>query len=225
MRWQHPEHGLIYPAKFISVAEETGLIIPIGQWVLREVCRQLRQWQSEFPNAESLSINVNLCVKQFMQANLLEELQQMLQQNALDPSTLNLEITESAVMESTTSAATILRQLKELGVELSIDDFGTGYSALSYLHRFPIKTLKIDRSFVSRMDGNGNAEIVQTIILLAHNLGMEVVAEGVETEEQLRQLKQLKCNYGQGYLFSVAVDAQAAARLICNQTELLRRAV
>jgi diguanylate cyclase (GGDEF)-like protein/PAS domain S-box-containing protein len=203
VRWCHPERGMVSPDDFIPIAEETGLIIPIGQWVLEEACRQIHRWQEELPQYPPLQISVNLSVKQFMNADLIEHIKEALEETGVDPHSLKLEITESMVMENVEAAIAMMEQLRKLGIELSIDDFGTGYSSLSYLHRFPISTLKIDRSFVSRMTvNNENAEIVRTIIMLARSLKMDVVAEGVETAEQLAQLKALDCEYGQGYYFS-----------------------
>jgi EAL domain-containing protein (putative c-di-GMP-specific phosphodiesterase class I) len=215
VRWQHPERGLLSPAEFISVAEETGLIIPLGQWVLDEACRQMGVWQAQFCADPPLVVSVNLCTKQFSQPDLIERIKHMLLDTGFDAHNLKLEITESVVMENASVATATLGQLGELGIKLYIDDFGTGYSSLSYLHRFPVGTLKIDRSFVSRMNAQDeNLEIIRTIIQLAHNLRMEVIAEGVETGEQLAQLKGLKCEYGQGYLFSEPVDAEMAGALI-----------
>ncbi len=215
IRWQHPERGLVSPLEFIPVAEETGLITLIGWWVLREACRQLRLWQIEFSTLAPLSISVNLSGKQFSQPNLVEQIAEILQETNLDASSLKLEITESAIMENVEEASAMLGQLRKLGIELYMDDFGTGYSSLSYLRRFPIDTLKIDRSFVSQMTvDNEHIEIVRTIVMLAHNLSMNVIAEGVETAEQLTQLKSLQCEYGQGYFFSKPVDAQQARSLI-----------
>jgi diguanylate cyclase (GGDEF)-like protein/PAS domain S-box-containing protein len=215
VRWQHPERGLVSPLEFIPLAEETELIIPISHLVLRESCRQIRQWQLQSPAMASLSISVNLSGKQFKQSGLVEYIKQTLQETNLAAASLRLEITESVVMENAEIATAMLRQLRSLGVQLSIDDFGTGYSSLSYLHRLPVNNLKIDRSFVSQMrPGNENSEIVRTIITLARNLGMEVVAEGIETEEQLAQLKALACDYGQGYLLSKPVTAETATALL-----------
>lgn len=217
VRWQHPEHGLVFPIDFISVAEETGLIIPMGYWVLKEACRQLHQWQEQFLE-NNLTISVNLSSKHLSQSNLSEQIHEILQETSLNPRTLKLEITESGLMENTQSVTAMLLPLRELGIELQLDDFGTGYSSLSYLHCFPISVLKIDRSFVNRMDINGdNAEIVRTIITLAHNLGVDVTAEGIETLEQLKQLQILQCKYGQGNLFSKPVQASAAEALIAKQ--------
>ncbi len=217
VRWQHPERGLVGPTEFITVAEDTGLIVPLSRWVLREACRQLCQWQWQAPANRALTMSVNLSGKQFMQADLVEHVKDVLQATHLEPQCLKLEITESVVMENAELAIAMLNQLKALGVQLSIDDFGTGYSSLSYLHRFPVDTLKIDRSFVSRMgDSDENLEIVRTIKTLASNIGMEVVAEGVEALEQLTQLRLIKCEYGQGYLFSKPVEADAAGTMIAK---------
>ncbi|MBD0373279.1 MAG: EAL domain-containing protein [Pyrinomonadaceae bacterium] len=215
IRWQHPEYGFISPAEFIPVAEENGLILPIGQWVLREACRQMREWQ-ELTNGDStLSMSVNLSAKQFMQPNLMRQVKEVLEETGLQPHSLQLEITESVVMENIETVTDMLSQLREFGVKSSIDDFGTGYSSLSYLHRFPSTTLKIDRSFVSRMnDHSENAEIVRTIIMLARNLGMKVIAEGIETKAQLEQLRAMKCDEGQGYYFSKALPSKEASRLL-----------
>jgi EAL domain-containing protein (putative c-di-GMP-specific phosphodiesterase class I) len=208
---------LIPPAKFIPVAEETGLILPIGLWALQEACRQMREWQEQFPRARDLFISVNLSGRQFSNPDLIEQIKQALRATGLDPLSLKLEITETVVMEDIETAIGMLDQLRALGVESSIDDFGTGYSSLSYLHRFPSTTLKVDRSFVSRMsDNNENIEIVRTILLLAQNLGMKVIAEGVETQEQLEQLRALSCDYAQGYLFSRPVNATSITKLLSD---------
>ncbi|AFY50903.1 PAS domain S-box/diguanylate cyclase (GGDEF) domain-containing protein [Nostoc sp. PCC 7524] len=215
VRWQHPERGLISPAEFIPIAEETGLIIPIGEFVLRESCQQLRQWQLEVPNIPPLSMNVNLSGKQFSQPYLVEKIVQILRDVDLEPSSLKLEITESAIMASPEQAATILQQFKALGIKLCIDDFGTGYSSLAYLHHFPIDVLKIDRSFVNRIDRDGERlAIVKAIVTLASNLGMSVVAEGVETISQLVQLRLLQCDQAQGHLFSPALNSQNISLLL-----------
>lgn len=211
VRWRHPERGLVSPVDFIPVAEDTGLIVPIGEWVLREACRQVRRWQLNRFVADDVSLSVNLSGKQLTQPELISQVTRIIRETGFDPSCLRLEITESVVMENAELAATTLSKLRALGLQLSIDDFGTGYSSLSYLHRFPVNILKIDRSFVSRMNaGDENLEIVRTIVALAHNLGMHVVAEGIETEEQMRQLKALTCEYGQGYLFSKPLNSTAA---------------
>ena len=206
------------PGDFVPVAEETGLIVPLGLWVLNEACRQMREWQRQGVIDSSVTISVNLSGRQFSQADLIEQISSALRESGLRAANLKLEITESMVMENFDTAIDMLTQLRILGVGLSIDDFGTGYSSLSYLHRFPIDTLKIDRSFVTRMANNPeNVEIVRTIIMLAQVLGMDVVAEGVETADQLRQLGELGCDYGQGYLFSRPVGAGQAAELLTDE--------
>ncbi|WP_096608360.1 EAL domain-containing protein [Calothrix sp. NIES-2100] len=221
VRWQHPERGLISPNEFIPVAEETGLIIAIGQWVLRESCQQLRHWQRQFPTMKPLTINVNLSGKQFSQPNLVEQIHQTLQETGLAPSSLKLEITESAIITSPEKAAIVLKQLKALGMQLCIDDFGTGYSSLAYLHHFPLDVLKIDRSFVNQMDENGEKlAIIRAIVTLAHNLGMNVVAEGVETKNQLLQLRLLQCDQAQGYLFSRPLDREQTSALLASNLEI-----
>jgi diguanylate cyclase (GGDEF)-like protein/PAS domain S-box-containing protein len=218
IRWRHPERGLVSPADFIPVAEDTELIIPIGQWVLHEACRQVRAWQLASPLAAPLTISVNLSGKQFKQPDLVRQVKQTLYQTGLDARHLRLEITESMVMEDAEAATAMLMQLRALNVQLSIDDFGTGYSSLSYLHRFPVNILKIDRSFVGRMAVDQESMgIVETIITLASKLKMDVVAEGIETNEQWTKLKALHCNYGQGYLFSKPVSAEAAGQLVADE--------
>lgn len=213
VRWQHPERGLISPTDFIPVAEEAGQILQIGQWVLREACYQIKSWQEKFPADESLYMTVNLSAKQFAQADLIEQVSAILTETGLDPNCLKLEITESVLVDDFDSAAAMLFRLRALGVRLSIDDFGTGYSSLTYLHRFPIDTLKIDRSFVAVLDKD-NLEIVRTILNLAENLGMDVVAEGVETQEQMALLRNLSCQSGQGYFFSKPMTVIEAEKVI-----------
>jgi diguanylate cyclase (GGDEF)-like protein len=218
VRWHHPERGLIQPGDFISLAEETGLILPIGLNVLREACRQLRKWQQRSLSDRDLIISVNLSGKQLTQPDLIERIEEVLNESQLKPWHLKLEVTESVVMENPEVAAVTLAKLRALGVFLSIDDFGTGYSSLSYLNRFPFDILKIDRSFISTMNQTDeNLQIVKTIVTLAGNLGMQVIAEGVETEDQLNQLRLLKCQYAQGHLFSKALDAAQADLFILNR--------
>ncbi|HEV7860827.1 MAG TPA: diguanylate cyclase [Pyrinomonadaceae bacterium] len=225
VRWQHDARGLLLPAEFISVAEETGMIISLGQWVLRESCRQMQEWQQRGLFSDGpLNLSVNLSSKQFTQHDLVEQIKHILRETNFDPRRLQLEITESVAMGNAEATTNMLAQLKTLGVHILIDDFGTGYSSLSYLHRFPVNTLKIDRSFISRLGLVGaHDEIAQTIVRLASNLGMEVVAEGVETESQLAHLRTLKCGYAQGYLFSRPIDGEAAESLlrkkVCWQLE------
>ncbi|KAA3648184.1 MAG: EAL domain-containing protein [Chloroflexi bacterium] len=220
VRWQHPTRGVVPPGDFIPLAEDTGLIIPIGLFVLKEACRQMKLWHELFPNHEALTISVNLSPKQFSQPDLVYQINRILEDTHLDPKCLELEITESAIIESQEVAANILEQLIERGIQLHMDDFGTGYSSLSYLHRFPFHSLKIDRSFVSKINGgNENVEIVQAIVGLAKSLGLKIVAEGVETERQLDCLKSMACNMGQGFLFSKPIEAGPAAELIQAQSD------
>ena len=219
VRWRHPEFGMVPPKDFIPVAEETGQILSIGQTVLESACRQARQWQETYPACPPLFVSVNLSVKQFNQPGLVENIANLLNEFKLPPRCLKLEITESVFSDNIEAAVGLLTQLRNLGVQLSIDDFGTGYSSLSYLQRFPIDTLKIDRSFVTQMmENEENLAIVRTIVALAQNLGMDVVAEGVETEDQLRLLKKLECENGQGYLFSTPLGGGQLEQFIasCN---------
>lgn len=218
LRWWHPQYGLVFPSGFISVAEETGLIIPIDQWVLREACHQIRARQVPFPQNPPLSVSVNLSGKQFTQLNLIEQTDRILRKSGLDACDLKFEIMENVIMENTECVTAKLLQLKALDVQFSIDDFGIGYSSLGYLHRLPIDTLKIDQSFVSRIDTDDEgSRIVETITTLAYNLGMNVTAEGVETAEQLARLGALECEHGQGYYFSKPVDSETAEALISAQ--------
>ncbi len=216
VRWNHPRRGLVSPADFIPVAEETGLIVPIGEWVLNEACAHVRQWQLDSPSHRSLSLSVNLSARQVAQPDLLDRIKEALTTSKLNPHCLKLEITESVVMENAEAAVLMFKQLRSLGVQLSIDDFGTGYSSLSYLHRFPLNYLKIDRSFVSRLTTDNDNAIVRTISTLARNLGMEVIAEGIETDEQYQQLKMLGCEYGQGFLFSRPVNNDDVQHLLAH---------
>jgi diguanylate cyclase (GGDEF)-like protein/PAS domain S-box-containing protein len=204
IRWQHPERGLVFPAEFIPLAEESGMIIQLGRWTVYESCRQLREWQERNPGKTSgLTVSVNLSGREFLQFDLDEQIAATLASTGLEPRYLKLEITESHIMENSIKAIAIINRLRALGIELCLDDFGTGYSSLSYLHRLPVSYLKIDRSFVNGLkQSSENAEIVLTIIKLAQNLKMKVIAEGVETIEQLDYLKLLNCEYGQGYYFS-----------------------
>lgn len=220
IRWNHPERGMISPGDFIPAAEETGLIVPLGRWILYESCRQMREWQKKFPWLAALCVNVNLSCKQFQQVDLAEQITAALISTQLDPHCLKIEITESHVMESSDKAITMLSRLRSLGVGISLDDFGTGYSSLSYLHRLPVNFLKVDRSFVNRMvESRQNGEIVHTIVKLAQNLKMQVIAEGIETVEQFEQLKDLGCEYGQGYLISKPLEAAAASKYLSRLTE------
>ncbi|HEY9636839.1 MAG TPA: EAL domain-containing protein [Coleofasciculaceae cyanobacterium] len=224
IRWYHPQRGLISPLEFIPTAEETGLITPIGWWTLQEACRQLKVWQEQFPSLAPLTMNVNLSCKQFTQPDLLEQIDNILQETQLAVGSLKLEITESVVMENPDLVKDLLLELKKRKIHLCIDDFGTGYSSLSRLHNFPISTLKIDRSFVSRIGALGeNSEIVQAIITLARTLNMDVVAEGIELSDQVSPLLALNCEYGQGNFFSKPVDSEAARTLL--MAEILPREI
>lgn len=213
LRWQHPARGLLEPSEFIPVAEETGMIRELGWWNLSEACRQISQWRKVSPH---LIMSVNLSAKQFLQSNFAAQLELLLRDLSVPPEALKLELTESSIMTDPTAATTLLAQMKSLGICIAIDDFGTGYSSLSYLQRFPLDTLKIDRSFTTAM-GSGSTDesvIVRSIIPLAENLGMDVVAEGVENVDQANFLKQLGCKYAQGFFFSKPLDAQTAHRFL-----------
>ncbi|MGI8556598.1 MAG: putative bifunctional diguanylate cyclase/phosphodiesterase [Pyrinomonadaceae bacterium] len=218
IRWQHPQRGLISPNEFIPVSEETGAIVPITLWMLRHCCEQFVKWQQKSQLNKNLVLSINLSGKHFAEENLVQQIGQILFDTSLDPGCLKIEITESAMMENPKNVISMLIQLKSLGIRLSIDDFGTGYSSLSYLHRFPVDTLKVDRSFVSAMDeGSENGEIVRTIVSLAKILGMNIIAEGIETIHQLHQLRILGCEYGQGYLFSRPVPVKEAEKFLENR--------
>jgi diguanylate cyclase (GGDEF)-like protein/PAS domain S-box-containing protein len=217
LRWQHPTRGQLGPEEFIIVAEETGLIRDLGWWNLREACRQMTEWRADYNAYSQLTMSVNLSPKQFLQANLVEDIGSLLRELKLPPEALKLELTESTVMGDPSAAVEMLQQIKSLGISLAIDDFGTGYSSLSYLHRFPLDTLKIDRSFISTIGNGEDTEIARTILPMALNLHLDVVAEGVETIEQLLLLKKLHCKYGQGYYFSKPLSAEEAGLLLAEQ--------
>lgn len=220
VRWQHPQRGLISPADFIPLAEETGLIIPLGLEVLRQACRQTAAWQQQFPSDRPYTISVNLSPKQLKQTDLVEQIRDILEETALPPHCLRLEVTESLVMKNAEFAAQVMHRLKHVGLQLSLDDFGTGYSSLSHLHRFPFELLKVDKSFVMRLGEDRESEkIVKTILMLASELGMAVVAEGVETKAQAAQLHALNCDYGQGYLYSKPLPADAIEPLLVQNRE------
>ena len=220
LRWQHPTRGLVFPSDFIHIAEETGLIIPLGLWVLREACSQMRAWQLQFNNLEKWKISVNISSKQLSQPNFTQQVQRILRDTDFDPHNLKLEITESCLVEDSQATLGILKDLKDLGVEFSLDDFGTGYSSLSYLHEFPFNTLKIDRSFVSSINTNNEKlGIIRAIITLARNLNMDTIAEGIETVNQISHLKALRCEYGQGYLLSKPLNKQTTEILIARELE------
>ncbi|HKI02638.1 MAG TPA: GGDEF and EAL domain-containing protein [Thermoanaerobaculia bacterium] len=217
VRWRHPVWGLVPPDQFIQVAEETGLILPIGRWVLSEACAKLKEWQRDYPSDPAISINVNLSRRQLLQADLVEQIGSCLEDSGVPPECLRLEITESAILENLDAAAELLRHLKLLGIGICIDDFGTGYSSLSSLQQFPVDILKIDRSFIRGMGTEGDRdEIVRAVVGLAHSLHLEVVAEGVETEGQLACLKAMSCEYAQGYLLCRALDLEGVERLLAS---------
>ena len=214
IRWQHPKKGLISPGDFIPVSEETGLIVKLGEWVIDEACSQLAKWQKQFPSDPPLTISVNIASKQLM-PGFVNHIERAIHHSGLTSNSLIIEVTETMIMENAEVVAPMLQQLKKMNVQLHIDDFGTGYSSLSYLHRFPVDVLKIDRSFVSRIGTNGdNLEVIKAITTLAHSLEMHVVAEGVETEEQVSQLKALNCEFMQGYYFSKPLDSKNFEELL-----------
>jgi diguanylate cyclase (GGDEF)-like protein len=216
IRWQRKSSQLVYPNDFIYIAEDSGLIAQIDMWVLEQACITLQAWHVEFAN-QPLTVSVNLSARLFEQEDLAERVQQIMTRTGISPSSVRLEITESMTMRDTERAITVMQKLKAMGVHLSIDDFGTGYSSLSYLHRFPADVLKIDRSFVSRMSESPECfQIVNSIMSLAKNLGMDVIAEGPETSTHVRQLQALDCDYGQGYFFSKPVDAAAIHALLAD---------
>jgi diguanylate cyclase (GGDEF)-like protein/PAS domain S-box-containing protein len=216
VRWQHPEVGLISPADFVPIAEDTGLIVRLGAWVLREACRQMSEWHANYPSDPPLLICVNVSSKQFAQTELVAEIKQVLDETRLDPRGLKLEITEATIMKHADTAVTTLERLRNLGVQVSVDDFGTGYSSLSYLQRFSVDTVKIDRSFVDGMGSDDNMEIIGAIVSLAHTLKLDVIAKGVETEAQRGRLEALDCEYGQGFFYSRPLDGPAAANLLAS---------
>jgi diguanylate cyclase (GGDEF)-like protein/PAS domain S-box-containing protein len=217
IRWNHPTKGLVYPDSFIPVAEETGLIIPIGRWVLKKACRDLRRWDEQVKSKLPLFMSVNISSKQFLRPSLIDDIKEILNETGLPPDQLKLEITETALMEDVHETIPLIQKMKDLGVQIVIDDFGTGYSSMSYLQQLPIDTLKVDQSFISRIENNNNDEnknIVETIVSLAHKLGLKVVAEGVETDKQHSVLSQMNCQMAQGYLFSRPLKKEKMDELI-----------
>lgn len=222
-RWPHPQRGFIPPTEFIPIAEETGLIIPLGEWILQSACQQMATWLQTYPSAVKYTISVNMSIKQLKDPNLLTKVDRALEQSGLNRHQLSLELTESILMENVIELKVILNQLKERGIQLSIDDFGTGYSSLSYLHLFPFNTIKIDQSFINRIGAQGeNQEIIETIINLASQLNMDAISEGVESKQQLNYLKKLLCQKAQGNYFSQPLSSDAAEVFILNNPQLIQ---
>jgi diguanylate cyclase (GGDEF)-like protein len=218
LRWNHPVHGELTPDQFMSVAEETGLIVPIGRWVLHEACRQMREWDEEFPECARLGINVNLSARQCLHPHLADDVANVLAETRFPAKRLKLEITESLVLHASDTIIGILTRLRGLGVQLGLDDFGMGYSALGYLQRLPVQTLKIDRAFVNGLHETGNVEIVRAILSLAAGLAMDVTAEGIETAEQLSRLRDLACEFGQGFYFYKPLTREGARTVLLEHT-------
>jgi EAL domain-containing protein (putative c-di-GMP-specific phosphodiesterase class I) len=221
VRWQHPEMGLLPPGKFIEIAEDTGLVVPIGEWVLATACMQQRKWSEQ--GLPPVRVAVNLSPRQFMHRHLIDDIMKVLQETKCDTRYVELEITEGTVMHNAQHAIALLERLKAMGVRIAIDDFGTGYSSLAYLKRFPIDSLKIDRSFVADVPLDpGNTAITQAIIAMAHKLGLKVIAEGVETAEQLAFLREHGCEELQGYYFSTPVSVDEATALLVASAQAPR---
>jgi EAL domain-containing protein (putative c-di-GMP-specific phosphodiesterase class I) len=221
-RWHHPTRGLIMPAGFIPVAEETGMIVPLGVWVLGEACRQAMDWRDRFPSASGLVMNVNLSTRQLFEPDLISRVAQILAETSMEPATLVLEITEGTLMQEVGLTTAKLHALKELGTRLALDDFGTGSSSLGYLRQFPIDVLKIDKSFVDGLgEGSDASALVRTIIELARSLRLGVVAEGIETVEQLAELQRAGCDSGQGYLFAKPLVREDVEELLRGGTPFL----
>jgi diguanylate cyclase (GGDEF)-like protein/PAS domain S-box-containing protein len=223
VRWQHPTHGTVSPAKFIPIAEETGMVVPLGQWVLRQACHAAKRWQTEYPDAEDWVMSVNVSIRQLMEKNIVAQVTEILEETGLAPQHLKLEITESMMLQDTTRTIETMSALRKIGIRLAIDDFGTGYSSMTYLSQLPLNTLKIDRSFINRIGQSDDDEaIVRTIISLARTLKLSVTCEGIETQEQLQYLQGLGCDMGQGYLLHKPMTAQQIERVLAGETPVLQ---
>jgi EAL domain-containing protein (putative c-di-GMP-specific phosphodiesterase class I) len=221
LRWRHPERGVLLPAAFLSAAEETGLLVPLAAMVLREACSTVRRWQGQFPDTRALGLSMNLTSASFAESDVVGMVEGALKQTRFKGRDLRLEISEGVIMPDSESVLSALSELKKLRIELHLDDFGTGYSSLSYLHKLPTDALKIDRSFVARIDSRRERVIVQAIVDLAHRLGQRVVAEGVETRAQLNALRRLACEDAQGYYFAKPLNLQEAEQLLASQPRWL----
>jgi diguanylate cyclase (GGDEF)-like protein len=220
IRWRHPSHGLIMPTEFIHIAEESGSIIQIGDWVLREACSQLKKWHTEYPELDYLSMNINISGKQVIQTDFVDKVKEILRATGVNPKRLKLEITENAFIASQNSVNQSLLDLRKMGIDFVIDDFGTGYSSLAYLNNFSVKTIKIDKSFIDEIvESEKGYEIIKTIILMTKGIGIDTVAEGKENIEQLQKLKALHCIYGQGFYFSEPVEANLLDTILRNQVD------
>jgi EAL domain-containing protein (putative c-di-GMP-specific phosphodiesterase class I) len=216
-RWHHPQRGLLTPDSFVPLAEETGLIVPLSLGVLRAACQQMRQWHTSFPHLRHLTVSVNLSVRALAFPGLTEAVAQIVRETGIDVASLKLELTESALIDHSEQTTETLEQLRALGIQLCIDDFGTGYSALQYLGRLPVQTIKIDRSFLVGTDDKASQQaIIQGIVMIGHALGLQLVAEGIETSAQCAVLRDLDCDYGQGYLFSRPIDRTEAEALLAG---------
>jgi diguanylate cyclase (GGDEF)-like protein len=218
LRWHHPMRGILLPEEFLSVAEESGLILPISNWVLNETCSQLRQWHEQFPDLKDLTVNVNISGKQLLQPNFIERVAAALETHKLKAEYLKLEINEAALISNYARANEVFTELKNLGVQLQVDNFGKGHSAPRYLHQFPITTIKVDKSFIEGMGkGRGTTDFIRAIVSMSRELGIKIIAEGIETGEQLEELKKLLFDFGQGYLFSKPLDAESAEKILARQ--------
>jgi len=218
IRWFHPKRGLLLPGEFLSTAEESGLILPIGEWVLNEACLQLKTWHEKYPGLQKANVNVNISNRQFSEPNFVDNVVKALHTSGLKAESLRLEITENVLISNYETANKIFSQLQDLGIQLQIDDFGSGYSALGYLQHFPINAIKIDKSFIDEIGkGHRGNKLVRAIVAMARELGMETIAEGIETGEQLNELKSLACGFGQGFLLSKPLNKESAEEILAKQ--------